>query len=116
MARRKIIALLITSCHLIAAAQSIADVQRLPNNNYFAVRGGLNNFYKIVSVKKEATVAFAGGSITFNHGWREKVCDYLTREFPATRFRFIAAGIPSLGSLPHSFRLQRDILDSGKGE
>ncbi len=114
MARKEIIALLIISCHLIAATQSTTDLKRLSNNNYFAVRGGLNNFYKIVSIKKEATVAFAGGSITFNPGWREKVCDYLTKEFPATRFRFIAAGIPSLGSLPHSFRLQRDVLDSGK--
>ena len=114
MTRREIIVLLFISCHLIAAAQSTTDLKKLPGNNYFTVRGGLNNFYKIVSIKKEATVAFAGGSITFNPGWRQKVCDYLTKKFPATRFRFIAAGIPSLGSLPHSFRLQRDILDSGK--
>ena len=114
MTRREIIVLSFISCHLIAATQSTTDLKRLPNNSYFTVRGGLNNFYKAASIQKKATVAFAGGSITFNPGWRDKVCDHLTKEFPATHFRFIAAGIPSLGSLPHSFRLQRDVLDSGK--
>jgi sialidase-1 len=106
--------LLLIICHFAAGAQSTADQKKLPNKNYFTVRGGLNNFYSAVTVKKQATVAFVGGSISFNPGWREKVCDYLSKRFPATHFRFIAAGIPSLGSLPHSFRLQRDVLDSGK--
>jgi sialidase-1 len=113
MTRRCMIVFFI-SCHLIAAAQSTTGLKRLPNNRYFTVRSGLNEFYKIVSAKKEATVAFVGGSITFNPGWKEQVCDYLTKEFPSTRIRFISAGIPSLGSLPHAFRLQRDVLDSGK--
>ncbi len=114
MTRRKIIVSLFISSHFIGVAQSTTDLNKLPHNYYFTVRGGLTNFYKAVSIQKKATVAFAGGSITFNPGWRDKVCDYLIKEFPATRFRFIAAGIPSLGSLPHAFRLQRDILDSGK--
>jgi len=114
MTRKGIIALLFTSFHLIAAGQSVTGTKKLSNNRYFAIRGGLNNFYDAISIRKEATVAFVGGSITFNPGWREKVCDYLTKKFPAIHFRFIAAGIPSLGSLPHSFRLQRDVLDSGK--
>ncbi|WCT14882.1 SGNH/GDSL hydrolase family protein [Mucilaginibacter jinjuensis] len=59
-------------------------------------------------------MAFLGGSITFNPGWRQKVCAYLRAQFPETKFKFIIAGIPSLGSLPHAFRLQRDVLDSGK--
>jgi sialidase-1 len=114
MIRKKILVLLFISSTIVAAGQSATDLKPLPNSNYFTIRGGLNNFYKTLSTKKEATVAFVGGSITFNPGWREKVCDHLTKEFPATRFHFIAAGIPSLGSLPHSFRLQRDVLDSGK--
>jgi sialidase-1 len=114
MSWKRIIVLLFAGCYLIAAGQQEAGLPRLPNYKYFTVRDGLTNFYKAVSVRKQATVAFVGGSITFNPGWREKVCDYLIKKFPATTFRFIAAGIPSLGSLPHSFRLQRDVLDSGK--
>jgi alpha-L-fucosidase len=75
---------------------------------YGQVRGGVQR------PGAHMTVAFLGGSITYNPGWREKVCDYLSARWPQTRFRFIAAGIPSLGSVPHAFRLQQDVLDSGK--
>ncbi|MDN3582464.1 SGNH/GDSL hydrolase family protein [Mucilaginibacter flavus] len=86
----------------------------LPYADYVKTAGGLNNFYYAVTVKKKATVSFLGGSITFNPGWRDKICKYLKETYPETDFHFIAAGIPSLGSLPHAFRVQRDILDSGK--
>ena len=51
-----------------------------------------------------------GGSITFNPGWREQITAYFEQRFPATRFRFVNAGIPSMGSTPSAFRLRRDIL------
>ncbi len=86
----------------------------LPNSAYFNLRNGLKNSFKAINEDKKATVAFLGGSITFNKGWRTKTVDYLKESFPKTDFRFIAAGIPSLGSLPHAFRLQQDLLDSGK--
>jgi sialidase-1 len=86
----------------------------LPYSNYFETAGGLTNFYNVVSTRKKATVAFLGGSITYNPGWRQKVCRYLQERFPDAEFHFIAAGIPSLGSLPHAFRLKPDVLDSGK--
>lgn len=92
----------------------IAQVKPLPFSNYIALRAGLPNISNSIYFRKQATVAFLGGSITFNDGWRNKVCTYLTERFPQTKFHFIAAGIPSLGSLPHAFRLKRDLLDSGK--
>jgi sialidase-1 len=86
----------------------------LPNKDYFKIRNGLTHSFQAINDNKKATVAFLGGSITYNEGWRTKTCAYLKERFPETDFRFIAAGIPSLGSLAHSFRLQRDLLDSGK--
>ncbi|MBL7817134.1 MAG: exo-alpha-sialidase [Saprospiraceae bacterium] len=88
--------------------------QPLPNQDYFTLRNGLKNSFDAINNDKKATVAFLGGSITHNKGWRDKTCVYLKEMFPKTHFRFIAAGIPSLGSLPHAFRLQQDLLDSGK--
>lgn len=88
--------------------------QPLPYSDYYTVRGGLDAFYKAVVRDKAATVGFLGGSITYNPGWRDSVCAWLKARFPGTAFRFIAAGIPSLGSLPHAFRVQQDLLDSGK--
>lgn len=85
-----------------------------PYADYHKKRRGITNFYRAATDNKKATVAFLGGSITFNPGWRDKVYRYLEERFPQTKFTFIMAGIPSLGSLPHAFRLQRDLLDSGK--
>jgi sialidase-1 len=86
----------------------------LPYSNYYTLANKLNNFKQAIATRKNVTVTFLGGSITYNPGWRQMVCKYLTDKFPNTDFHFIAAGIPSLGSLPHAFRLQRDVLDSGK--
>lgn len=86
----------------------------LPNRDYVQVHQGLKNLHRVILTQKKATVAFLGGSITHNKGWRDKTCAYLQERFPHTEFTFIAAGIPSLGSLPHAFRLQRDVLDKGK--
>jgi len=110
MIKKRWAALLLVMLFLQASAQ----VKPLPFSNYIQTRGGLANTRYVINVKKEATVAFLGGSITYNPGWRQMVGNYLKETFPQTKFRFIAAGIPSLGSLPHVFRLQRDVLDSGK--
>jgi sialidase-1 len=59
-------------------------------------------------------VAFLGGSITANGGWRDSICAYLQKRFPETIFDFIAAGIPSMGSTPSAFRFERDVLAKGK--
>lgn len=58
-------------------------------------------------------VAYLGGSITYNPGWRDMTTDYIKQSFPKADLKFIAAGIPSLGSLAHAFRLQTDIFDKG---
>lgn len=94
--------------------QATAQVQPLPFSNYIQERGGLLNVEHAINTRKDVTVAFLGGSITYNPGWRQMVCGYLKNSYPKVNFRFIAAGIPSLGSLPHVFRLQHDVLDSGK--
>lgn len=86
----------------------------LPNKDYYTVRNGLKSSLQVIAETKNLTVAFLGGSITYSPGWRTKTGAYLKECFPGTGFRFIAAGVPSLGSLPHAFRLQRDLLDSGK--
>lgn len=90
------------------------QVSPLDNRNYISSRKGLPDAFRVFNSQKKATVAFLGGSISTAPGWRDSVCVSLQRRFPNTSFHFIAAGIPSLGSLPHAFRLQRDVLDSGK--
>jgi pimeloyl-ACP methyl ester carboxylesterase/lysophospholipase L1-like esterase len=73
------------------------------------IAGSLNKF----RAGTNGRVAFLGGSITWGDGWRNLVCDYLQQEFAGTRFDFINAGIPSMGSTPGAFRLEKDVLSKG---
>ena len=81
--------------------------------DYFSLRGGLNQCREKFEREKTGRVAFLGGSITAAPGWRDQVCEDLKRRFPETKFDFINAGIPSLGSTPGAFRFQRDVLGHG---
>ena len=76
-------------------------------------RGNLDNSLYTMTVRKEATVAFLGGSITEMDGWKDMVKDDLKQRYPDTSFKFIDAGISSLGSTPHAFRFEEDVLDKG---
>lgn len=88
-----------------------ADLPR--GSDYFELRDGLANSFAAFTETKSGRVAFLGGSITAMSGWRERVMTDLQRRFPATKFDFIGAGIGSLGSVPHAFRLERDVLARG---
>ena len=89
-----------------------ADV--LPaGHEYFQLRDGLANSRTTFEKEKTGRVVFLGGSITFNPGWRDEVMNYLQRKFPETKFEFIEAGIPSMGSTGHAFRLEPDVFKDG---
>jgi sialidase-1 len=90
------------------------DPNVLPKGReYFQLRDGLNNSRVRFEKEKTGRVAFLGGSITAALGWREPLMRYLEKRFPDTKFEFIGAGIGSLGSVPHSFRLEQDVLSKG---
>ncbi len=80
---------------------------------YDSLRDGLQNCRSRFMTDKVGRVAFVGGSITFNPGWRDAVMHCIQQHFPDTKFEFVAAGIPSLGSVPHAFRLEKDVLSHG---
>ncbi|MCK0156470.1 GDSL-type esterase/lipase family protein [Cellulophaga sp. F20128] len=80
---------------------------------YHNLRGGLQNSFLKFQREKTGRVAFLGGSITYNGGWRDSITNYLKTKFPETKFEFIAAGIPSTGSTPAAFRMERDLFKGG---
>ncbi|MCX5661369.1 MAG: SGNH/GDSL hydrolase family protein [Planctomycetota bacterium] len=84
-----------------------------PADSHVRPRGGLANVRVRIERDKEARVAFLGGSITASAGWRDLVCASLKKRFPETKFDFINAGIPSLGSTPDAFRFERDVWKHG---
>ena len=90
------------------------DPDVLPKDHeYFELREGIANAHLKFEREKTVRVAFLGGSITAGGGWRDHTMKYLQEKFPQTKFEFIAAGISSMGSVPHAFRLERDVLSKG---
>ncbi len=98
-----------TLSFLFAQAQ-----HKLSSDDFIHTYGRLVNSFHHILEKKSCTVSLMGGSITEGPGWKEQVVHYLENTYPETTFRFIYAGVASLGSVPHSFRLQRDVLDLGQ--
>lgn len=96
---------------IIALAFSLSV--SLAAQHHIAYRGDYSNFVYKAAVEKKATVAFLGGSITEMKGWRDMMKESLTKNYPDTRFTFIEAGIASLGSTPHAFRFEQDVLAHG---
>ncbi|QTE22849.1 SGNH/GDSL hydrolase family protein [Polaribacter cellanae] len=86
---------------------------KLDASKYHNLRGGIRNSFIKFEQQKKGRVAFVGGSITYNGGWRDSICNYLKQRFPTTKFEFIAAGISSMGSTPAAFRINRDVLNKG---
>lgn len=77
-------------------------------------RRAMQNSKQEFEQKGKGRVAFLGGSITYNPGWRDSISAYLQERFTKTTFEFINAGISSMGSTPGAFRVYRDVLSKGK--
>ena len=73
-------------------------------------RGGLPNVARMVRDTARVGVAYFGGSITEQNGWRVKNFDYLTKRYPQTRFEQINAAMGGTGSLLGVLRMDRDVL------
>ena len=81
---------------------------------FHELRSGLPYSGKCFKEMETGIVAYLGGSITYNPGWRDSINLYMLNSFPETDFEFINAGIPSFGSTPDAFRLENDVLSKGK--
>ncbi|GAB3654261.1 hypothetical protein GCM10028791_24880 [Echinicola sediminis] len=90
------------------------DQSKLKSADFHTLRNSLKNSKITFERTKKGRVAFLGGSITYNPGWRDSIMVFLQERFPETEFEFINAGIPSMGTVPGAFRLERDILSKGR--
>lgn len=97
--------------NLINSTPSLRD--SLPSDDFIHLYGKPQNFFFRIKNEEEVSVAFLGGSITAGNGWRDRVMRYLEQMYPEKKWKFLNAGIPSLGSLPHAFRFHQDVLARG---
>ncbi|HSH20612.1 MAG TPA: SGNH/GDSL hydrolase family protein [Draconibacterium sp.] len=93
---------------------SFLSAGKTDSKNYHIHRSNLYGSFSKFENEKFGRVVFLGGSITYNPGWRDSVCQHLQRQFPETKFDFINAGVPSMGSTPGAFRFEKDVLKKGK--
>jgi hypothetical protein len=76
-------------------------------------RNGLPNFFaKAATAGAEVKVAYLGGSITAQPGWRPKTLAHFQKTFPTAKFSEINAAIGGTGSDLGVFRLKQDVLDA----
>ncbi len=93
----------------VVAASQEANLKRIEVME-FKARGGLPNFLTKVSDGDSVKVAYFGGSITAQEGWRVLSLEWLKTRFPKVRFSEINAAIGGTGSDFGAFRLKDHVL------
>jgi lysophospholipase L1-like esterase len=74
-------------------------------------RGGIPNFLAKAEAGKDLKIAYLGGSITAQNGWRPKTLKWFQDRFPKAKIEQIHAAIGGTGSDLGVFRLRKDVLD-----
>lgn len=78
--------------------------------NEFTFRGGLPNFFEKALQGDSIKVAYLGGSITAQDGWRVYSLEWFKQHFPKSKFIEINAAIGGTGSDFGVFRLNDHVL------
>lgn len=73
-------------------------------------RGGLPNLFARLRAGQPVSVAYLGGSITAQAGWRVYSLQWLRRAWPDAEITEVNAAISGTGSGLGAFRLQHDVL------
>ena len=89
---------------------SAADNYPLRDAVECSPRGGLPNFFAKLEKDADVTIAYLGGSITAQPGYRVLSEKWFAAQYPKSKIKGIHAAIGGTGSNLGVFRLQRDVL------
>jgi hypothetical protein len=99
---------------LLVAAVSFAALalenSGVPVSTELRVRGGLPNYFSKIQKGESIRVAYLGGSITAQSGWRVYSLEWMKEKFPQAKFEEIHAAIGGTGSNFGVFRLHEHVL------
>ena len=95
------------ACTVVSSAQDAA----LRDAVECQVRDGLPNVFSKLRADQPVRIAYLGGSITAQAGWRPKTLDWFRSQFPKAELSEINAAIGGTGSDLGVFRLRQDVLD-----
>ena len=105
---KTIITLIIT---FVSTSLLYASEYPLRNAAECTVRNGLPNFFQKLERGESVNIAYLGGSITQQDGWRPKTLQWFREQFPQAKISEIHAAIGGTGSDLGVFRLKQDVLD-----
>ena len=86
------------------------DSENKKQRNELNIRGGLPNFFAKALKGDSVKVAYLGGSITAQAGWRVYSMNWFKQRFPKAKFAEINAAIGGTGSSFGVFRLHEHVL------
>lgn len=92
-------------------AQSASEKYPIREAVELSIRGGLPNFFKKLKEGSTVKIAYLGGSITAQNGWRVQSRKWFQNEYPQARIEEIHAAIGGTGSNLGVFRVERDVLN-----
>ena len=104
-------AILILIILSVTLTNTVSAEDQLTNLSESHPRDGWPNFFTKIKKGKEVRIAFIGGSITVQPGWRPKTLNYFRNKYPETKFTEINAAITGTNSYLGVSRLKRDVLD-----
>ncbi len=78
----------------------------------FTVREGLPNFFYKLKHGEDVTIAYLGGSITAQEGWRVLSQKWFAEQFPQASLNGVHAAIGGTGSDLGAFRVEKDALSA----
>lgn len=102
-----ILTICLAALGLCAAPGEVEMKESVP----FTARGGLPNFAAKLKAGEPVTVAYFGGSITEQNGWRVQSADFLRQLYPKSKISPVNAAIGGTGSDLGAFRLAHDVLE-----
>ena len=94
-----------------AAPTRAAEAEELAPAAECRARAGLPNSFAKLRAGGEVRIAYLGGSITAQDGWRPKTLNWFQEQFRPAKLSQINAAIGGTGSDLGVFRLKHDVLD-----
>lgn len=95
-----------------SVSQLHAEAYPLRDAVEFTPRDGLPNFFHKLESNGKVTIAYLGGSITAQNGWRVLSQKWFEEQYPQAGIKGIDAAIGGTGSSLGVFRVEKDALEA----
>ncbi len=106
---KRVISAFLAVTALTLGAFNPETVETKPGEPY-VVREGMPNVIAKLKAKQPVMIAYFGGSITAQNGWRPQTLKFFQKCYPGVEIKQVNAAIGGTGSNLGAFRLEYDVL------